>query len=726
MALLLAVTAALATALPRLELGKQKTSWFSKDDASLAEYKRHKRRFHIGEGLIAAFLVDGGVQKKHLVAMNRFADRVQALDYVERVVSVGDRFRGDGESALASMSEAEALAAASAYADKVPFGRYLINEEADTVGFLVDLWIPPEDRVEDVAITSAIIEKTRALQKEAASALGRPLLVGDVVVDSDIGLSIGRDIAIMLPLAAVVAILVLFFFLRQGTVFVWPLLAVVSALICTLGLKALFGSPFTVVSTSLFAVILIIGVSDSIHIIQRYAFLCQDGAADAGLETMKSMAPACFFTSLTTALGFLSLVTSPVPMVRDLGIFAASGIMLSYLFVIPLCPISFRYARAGSAANVSVLNRALTALGDRVLGRPVPVIAGFALFTVAVLSWGGTQMGLDGRLINYFKKSSSIRADTVLVEERLGGIGFGEVIIEGKPGAFLSKENVSRLEAACAALAASPYIDHVVSGADMFRIADSGRAASAGPRSPFDIVTEDKLLGLNSFQNFFTRDFSVARVSYAESSVAPAEKRLPLSEMARLLEEALPAFDIRFTGYGTLAELANENVVGTLMRSLLGSFATVSFLLIILFGLKGGLLSLLPNWGAVAVLPGLMGLMSYKLNIGTAIIAAVTIGIVVDDTIHMFWAFREQVRRQGDVKEALGRTILNVGRPMIITSFMFVLGLNVFVFSELAILRDFGLLSSLIVVFALIFDMFFASALIRRFRPFVGRGSFGK
>jgi predicted RND superfamily exporter protein len=392
-------------------------------------------------------------------------------------------------------------------------------------------------------------------------------------------------------------------------------------------------------------------------------------------------------------------------MVRHLGVFAAVGIMLCYLFVVVMCAVSFRFVDQQSASRVSALNGGLKAISRWVISHPKPIVAGFVIITLAVSVWGAPKVDIDGRLLTYFHPSSPLRKDTLLLEQRMGGIAFGEIALEGKPGTFLDGENLARLEQVSREIEVSGLVDDVVTGASL--------ATTAGRRG-------------NGLRHFFTEDFSTARISYTESSSAAEDERISTGELERRLAKAFPACDIRFTGYGALAEKANENVVGTLLRSLVGAFAMVSLLLVTLFGIKGGLISLLPNWGAVALLPGLMGLMGYKLNIGTAIIASVTIGIVVDDTIHTFWSYREAMRRQGDVQRVLMQTIRQVGRPMVITSLMFILGLNVFLVSKLTVLRDFGLLASIIVLFALAYDLFFASALIRLFRLYAPEPSRAK
>ena len=144
--------------------------------------------------------------------------------------------------------------------------------------------------------------------------------------------------------------------------------------------------------------------------------------------------------------------------------------------------------------------------------------------------------------------------------------------------------------------------------------------------------------------------------------------------------------------------------------------------MIILFGLKGGLVSILPNIFPIVFVLGLMGHAGFSLNMATAIIASIAIGIVVDDTIHYFSHFRYEFGETGEREQAMTRALQKVGKALCFTSVILVLGFVIFLSSESAILIDYGVLSSVAVISALVGDLFIGPVLLSRLSVFKRRG----
>jgi len=143
--------------------------------------------------------------------------------------------------------------------------------------------------------------------------------------------------------------------------------------------------------------------------------------------------------------------------------------------------------------------------------------------------------------------------------------------------------------------------------------------------------------------------------------------------------------------------------------------------MILVFGIKGGLVSIFPNIFPLVFLLGLMGYANFTLNIATATIAAIAIGLVVDDTIHYFSHFKHEYQLSGDSELAIKNVLQKVGRALCFTTLTLALGCLIFVFSETSILIDFAILTSLAIIVALLGDLFFGPVLLTKLKVFVAR-----
>ena len=162
----------------------------------------------------------------------------------------------------------------------------------------------------------------------------------------------------------------------------------------------------------------------------------------------------------------------------------------------------------------------------------------------------------------------------------------------------------------------------------------------------------------------------------------------------------------------------NRNIVLTQIQSFSLAIGMITVMMILVFGFRAGLISLLPNALPIVFVLGLMGYAGFGLNIATSIIASIAIGIVVDDTIHFFSHFRDELRRTQDRKRAMTAALGKVGKALFFTTMILLAGFGVFLFSDSWIMASYGILSGTAVVVALVGDLFLGPVLLSRLRLF--------
>ena len=169
-----------------------------------------------------------------------------------------------------------------------------------------------------------------------------------------------------------------------------------------------------------------------------------------------------------------------------------------------------------------------------------------------------------------------------------------------------------------------------------------------------------------------------------------------------------------------LVSEVSKRVVLTLIQSFALAMGVITVMMILVFGPRGGLVSILPNIVPIVFVLGLMGHAGFGLNIGTAIIASIAIGIVVDDTIHYFSHFRDELSQTRDPKKAMMAALTRVGKALCFTTLILVVGFGIFLAAESGIMTSFGILSGAAVIMALLGDLFLGPVLLSRLRVFRG------
>jgi len=196
------------------------------------------------------------------------------------------------------------------------------------------------------------------------------------------------------------------------------------------------------------------------------------------------------------------------------------------------------------------------------------------------------------------------------------------------------------------------------------------------------------------------------------------ERQDVLRAIEHYLNDHLPDAEWVITGFDALFSHINESIVLTQIQSLGLAFLVILALMIVLFGIRGGIASILPNAFPIIFILGLMGYACFPLTAATAIITAIAIGLVVDDTIHYFFHFRYEFSRSGNRELAMKGALEGVGQALCWTTILLALGFFIFLFSEVSILSDFGILTGISILVALLGDLFLGSVILYKYNVF--------
>ncbi|UCE20768.1 MAG: MMPL family transporter [Candidatus Aminicenantes bacterium] len=725
--------------LPELRMEDDETTWFPSEDPVHKAYKNLKETFVGSEFVVISYESDNLFSESEIEYLSTLSQELERVHYVTDVSSltsvediVGTELGLEIKPLIQKIPKTEVeFSYLKKRIDLNPFFRgNLISNDARTIGIVLKLYLPDDAEKPLSAISEEVTVRIKEILNREQEKTGRTFyLGGSIITDTEIQLIMERDISIFFPLSMLLTGLVLLIIFRSLSSIIFPIITVFLALIWTLGLKGIVDSPITPVSTTLFALLTVIGIANSVHLISHYRseLPLQANRKQALLESYRRAGKPCFFTSLTTAVGFGSLVVSRIPAIRSLGIFASFGIMSAFILSMILVPVGLlltqlKFNPAKTRRHKQVM---MGKIGAFNLKHPRWILlAGFLI--ILIMGIGITRIRVEPSMVEYLKKNTSLRKDAEFLDEKLSGISSIEVVLTGEQDSFKNPDVLRKIENLQEMAEDHPNVPVSYSIVTFLKLIN--RALNSDQPEYFRIpetregVAQSLLLyemsGGTEIEDFTTIDYEMVRISMRTNQMKEEERKKLIERIFAYAETNFSSFKVDITGFDNLVHEVTERITMTQIHSFGLAFLVILGFMFLLFGLRGGLLSIIPNIFPIVFVLGLMGYAGFNLNIATAIIASIAIGIVVDDTIHYFTHFKYEFQESGERKTAMKQALQKVGPALCFTSVILALGFLIHLLSETRILFDFGILASLAVVMALLGDLFIGPTLLVQFRIF--------
>ena len=508
----------------------------------------------------------------------------------------------------------------------------------------------------------------------------------------------------------------------------------------------------TVVSSNFISLLLIISISLTIHLIVRYQELFETHSSATKQElvamTLTQMLKPCFYTALTTIIAFASLGVSEIKPVIDFGKMMVAGIFFAFLFSFILFPIFMLLFASDKGRESRDFSKGVTVIFSSItdkLGNYISLIA-IALFFISI--YGINQLTVENRFIDYFKPSTEIYKGMDLLDTKLGGTAPLDIVInaprdwndsleveesfdddfgfedEGsQDGYWWNTISLQRLENIHDYIDSLPEIGKVLSVASGIKVARELKDGE--PLSELDLALVKNMLPEdikeNLLSSYISEDENQVRISARVIESAEGLNRNELlNEISNNLQNefSLEQDQFRLTG---LAVLYN-NMLQSLFDSQIGTivivFTIIFLMFLILFrSLYLSIIGIIPNLLAASVVLGTMGLFSIPLDIMTITVAAISVGMAVDNTIHYIHRFKKEFSISRNYKNSMHNSHRTIGRAMFYTSLTIILGFLVFATSNFNPSVYFGFFVSLAMVMALLGALTLLPQLILYFKP---------
>jgi len=559
-------------------------------------------------------------------------------------------------------------------------------------------------------------------------------LVGHAVEFVVAGRELAQSSAALTPIAAVVIALIVFALSRSWQGVLVSLATVLTALIWTFGLLGALHWPRDSILQTLAPLILVVGVCDAIHVLSRFAAERAPGNGPGGrsgrrealLAATRDIARPCLVTTLTTAGAFLSFATSDLQTFVHFGVISAFGVLTCLILTFSLLPVLVLLipGEGGRAARVSRgWEVALDAIVRTAERRAMPILVATALvFAVCTVGWlGFLRVDTDGYEM-YGDRSQVIRWIR-FVEQSLHRSDNLEIEIELPSSAPLESpetldaisrfaERLSRIEGLGRATTLLDWVERLnrLLHGDDPAFERRGDSAEANAQLIELIGLQDPAL----LETWLSFDRSRVRVSVEAPFQSHASREVVLREVRAETARSLPAsWSTVLTGQFAMGYDWVSEVQATQLRSFLTAFVIVLLLVAVhVRSFRWSLIAMIPTMLPVVVLLGSMGLLGLSLDVGRAMIAAVIIGIGVDDTVHLLSHFRSRRMTGATAPEAIRHAVLFVGRPVITSSVALAVGFLSLMTSSWQTVSSFGFFVGIGILGALVADLFVFPALV--------------
>ena len=605
------------------------------------------------------------------------------------------------------------------------------------------------------------------------------LFLGGVpMIASDSISYIQNDLIVFGAAALLVIVLILSIAFRQITWVLVPLIVCAVTGYLMMCLLGLMNWPVSVVSSNFLSLLLIITLSLNIHLIVRYRELYAVDPTKSKqsllAETMSSKFIPCLYTALTTIVAFASLLVSGIRPVIDFGWMMCIGIIVAMVTTFTVFPallavfkpsVKIR-AREGNTKILDFFARSIDA-------KAAGIIIGFILVS-AFGVYGVSRLTVENRFIDYFKASTEIYQGMHLIDAKLGGTTPLDIILDAPkplqsaiieepmsetpdgsimvddgralevddydddfddfdedsfysdqtlPGYWFKAENLARLDKIHKALDAIPETGKVISLATA--ISAFNQLKDAKPMDDIDLAFMYQVLSDENKHRLVTPYMSAdgeqvrinVRVFESDKSL---DRNQLIADVQTMLTKGfgLDESQVHLSGMLVLYNNMLNSLFNSQIMTLGLVFLAIFVMFIVLFrNLKMAMVAIVPNLFAATFVLGLMGILGIPLDLMTITIAAISVGIAVDDTIHYVHRFTDEYHATQDYSKALHNSATSIGKAMYYTTLVITVGFMILVFSNFVPTVYFGMLTGVAMVSALVGDLVLLPVLIKKVRP---------
>ncbi|MFT7162509.1 MAG: putative RND superfamily exporter protein [Bacteroidia bacterium] len=714
--------------------------FFSEDNPQLLAYEALQNKYTKDDNVfVVVEAKDGKIfTQENLAAIEKltqeswqtpFSTRVDAITNFQHTKAIADDLYVDDLVENSSeKTDAELQEAFDIAIDHPLLKDRLVNTEGSITAVNITVKIPGESVEEGPEIIAYVRELVSNFEAENPNL--KTYTSGMIMLSGAFFEASMNDMGTLVPLMFLIIVIAIAFATRTVSGTITTLLVIIMSIMTAMGFAGWVGIQLTPPSAAAMTMIMTLAVADSVHLLITLVQAMKKGMAkkEAIIESVRVNFMPVFITSLTTVIGFLSMNFSDSPPFHDLGNMTAVGMTAAFAFSIitlpalmAILPVKFKKKEQQESTESTFF----TNLADFVVGNNKKVLWGSVVASVLI---AGLMMKneLNEEFVKYFDDDIQFRSDTDFISENLTGIYTVEFSIgAGEEGGINSPEYLNKLEEFDKWLYSQDEVVHVNSFSEIAKrinksmhgdsLAHYAMPENREQAAQFLLLYEMSLpfgLDLNNQVNV---DKSETRLIVTTKNVS-SNNLIALTERAEgwLVNNTPEAMHATASSTSLMFSHLSRRQVDSMMTGSIAALVLISFILMFaLRSFRHGLLSLIPNLIPVAVGFGIWGLTSGIINTGISVVFGMTLGIIVDDTVHFLSKYLRAKREHGKSSaDAVRYAFDTVGKALVVTTIVLVAGFMIMAQSSFGMNSGMAMITMIIITVALVIDFLLLPALL--------------
>ena len=553
--------------------------------------------------------------------------------------------------------------------------------------------------------------------------------LGGVSMIADDTISFVKNDILIFGIGALIFILIVLYLIFRN--FTWMLVSISNCVYCLIvmvGVVSLLNWKATVISSNFIMLMMILSLSMTVHIVVRYRQFMNDYAnlnnVEILIKCLEKMYKPCLFSALTTIFAFATLYTSEIKPVMDFGLMMCAGLTITYITSFTFLPaIISKFNLKKLEFNINQNNKNIFLVATSQFSRSVILV--FMLILLIGI-YGTTTLKVENSFVDYFKKDTEIYKGMKLIDEKLGGttpldiiIQFEETIVQEEEEDFLdfgieydpadywfNQEKMNTIKSIHDHLEEYEYSGKVLSLASLIRAAEKLNEGKEFDTLELAVLYKKLPNELKEqiLSPYVSIDQNQARITMRIIDTHNNLRRNEfINQLNNHLIENYSGLNISVSGILILYNNMLQSLFDSQIKSLAIVMSGIFIMLLILFrSIKIAAITIAPNIIACFAILGIMGLLGIPLDLMTITIAAITIGIAVDNSIHYVYRYEEYFLEKKDHLETVKLCQNSVGRAIQNTSLTIIVGFSILIFSNFFPTIYFGIFTALAMFIALI------------------------
>ncbi len=723
------------------------------DDPDMVMLQKFRDQFGEDGNIIAVGFKDSAIyEQSNFEAYRTFARTVRQISGVSEVIAlpllkIGLKDTKNGRFYLASIFP-EAIRSTEQYdslmamvRDQKLYMGQLVNPDNGATMMIVSVNKDVMNSALREPLTASLLEAAAAFENATnikAHFAGLPF-IRTVVTDQ-----VKHEMKIFLIASALITGLIMFIFFRSSRAVIFSMIIIGIVVIWTVGTLALFGYKITMLTGLIPPVIVTIGITNAIYLLNKYhlEYAKTRNKLEAVTTVVNKMGLATFLTNLTVAIGFLTLLATDILVLREFGIVAGLNIMALFFVSLVMMPSIFSWLPTPSPRHLRHLHFKRMGYFLRMVNhlvlyrRPLIYIASIVLATLSC--YGIWQLKSVSYMVDDVPADSPVKKDLEFFEANFSGIMPLEIVVEfdtKRRRPILDIKNLQMVNRFEQYLDSLPNVSKPVSFISLVKAAKQAFYNNNPDRYALPTRNEAAFImrymkgqtdNTGLFKSFVDSTFTKMRISTQMADIGSVrmDSLIELGIQPKIKEIFVANGDdsikTSITGTTKLFIKGNKFLVANLKESLLLAFLLITLSMVALFAnVRMIVISLVPNLLALMITAGLMGYCDIPLKASTALIFSITFGISVDNSIRFLAKYRQEILSNNfNIAAGVTESILETGKSIIYTSVVLFAGFIIFAFSDFGGTIALGVLTSTTLVISMFTNLILLPALIRTFdRP---------